>query len=122
MSSAASSAGVTEDGEYTDKESVALYIHLYGHLPPNFISKTKARQAGWVSTEGNLDEVLPGKSIGGSEFYNDDGQLPEARGRRWTECDIGYQGGFRGSERIVFSNDGLVYYTPDHYSTFERLY
>ena len=92
------------------------------HLPDNFVSKTKARNAGWDSKEGNLDEVLPGMSIGGSEFKNYDGQLPDAAGRIWTECDINYTGGYRGSERIVFSNDGLIYYTGDHYQTFEQLY
>ena len=116
------SPSIDENGEYTDKESVALYIHTYGHLPSNFISKTKARKAGWKNTEGNLWDVLPGMSIGGSEYHNDDGALPDKRGRRWTECDIGYDGGYRGAERLVFSNDGLIYYTPDHYNTFERLY
>ena len=124
IASAQASAGVTvqEDGEYTDKDSVALYIHTYGHLPSNDISKTKARKAGWVSEKGNLWEVLPGKSIGGSEYHNDDGQLPDAAGRRWTECDIDYAGGRRNAKRIVFSNDGLVFYTDDHYNTFEQLY
>ena len=121
-SSDASASSVVEDGTYTSKDEVALYIHTYGHLPSNFISKTKAKEAGWVSSEGNLDEVCPGKSIGGSTFYNDDGLLPEADGRTWKECDINYTGGFRGSERIVFSNDGLIYYTNDHYQTFEQLY
>ncbi|MCI1665602.1 MAG: hypothetical protein LKI25_04430 [Atopobiaceae bacterium] len=115
-------ASVSEDGTYTGKDEVALYIHTYGHLPSNFISKTKARAAGWVSSEGNLDEVCPGKSIGGSQYHNDDGSLPDADGRTWTECDIDYTGGYRGGERIIFSNDGLVYYTGDHYQTFERLY
>lgn len=119
---APSDISVVEDGTYTSKDEVALYIHTYGHLPSNFISKTKAKKAGWVASEGNLDEVCPGKSIGGSQFYNDDGLLPEANGRTWTECDINYHGGYRGSERIVFSNDGLIYYTGDHYSSFERLY
>ncbi|MDO4533450.1 MAG: ribonuclease domain-containing protein [Coriobacteriia bacterium] len=113
---------VYENGTYTSKDEVAAYIYEFGHLPSNFISKTKARKAGWVPSKGNLDEVCPGKSIGGSEFYNDDGQLPDARGRTWKECDINYSGGHRGSERIVFSNDGLVFYTPDHYRTFEQLY
>ena len=121
-SSDVSASGVAEDGTYTSKDEVALYIHTYGHLPSNFISKTKAKKAGWVSSEGNLDEVCPGKSIGGSTFYNDDGLLPDADGRSWKECDINYTGGFRGSERIVFSNDGLIYYTNDHYQTFEQLY
>ena len=113
---------VTEDGTYTSKDEVAAYIHEFGHLPSNFISKTKARKAGWESSKGNLDEVCPGKSIGGSVFYNDEGSLPDAEGREWHECDINYSGGFRGRERIVFSNDGLIYYTGDHYKTFERLY
>lgn len=113
---------VVESGEYSDKDSVAYYVHTYGHLPSNYISKTKARKAGWVSTEGNLWDVLPGKSIGGSEFYDDDEQLPYKKGRRWTECDIDYKGGFRNAKRIVFSNDGLVFYTDDHYKTFKQLY
>lgn len=113
---------VTETGRYTSKDEVALYIHTYGYLPSNFISKSKARDKGWVPSKGNLDKVCPGMSIGGSRFYNDEGQLPDARGRQWTECDINYHGGYRGQERIVFSNDGLIFYTGNHYKTFERLY
>lgn len=120
--SATGGVSVVEDGTYTSKDEVAAYIHEFGRLPSNFISKTKARNAGWESSKGNLDEVLPGMSIGGSVFYDDDDQLPDAPGRTWKECDINYTGGYRGSERIVFSNDGLVYYTADHYKTFERLY
>ena len=113
---------VTEDGEYSDADSVALYIHEFGHLPSNYISKTKARKAGWVNTDGNLWDVLPGMSIGGSDFYDDDEQLPYARGRTWKECDVNYEGGYRGAERLVYSNDGLIFYTGDHYKTFEQLY
>ena len=116
------SATVSRDGSYTSKEDIALYLHTYGELPSNFISKTKAREAGWNPQKGNLDEVCPGKSIGGSVFYNDDNALPDAPNRTWHECDVNYQGGHRGPERIVYSNDGLIYYTPDHYKTFERLY
>ena len=118
----ASNVSVSEDGTYTSKEEVAAYIHEFGHLPSNYISKSKAKKAGWVSSEGNLDKVLPGMSIGGSVFYNDEGVLPDAPGRNWTECDINYEGGYRGAERIVFSDDGLVFYTGDHYKTFEQLY
>lgn len=113
---------VKESGEYTDKDSVALYIHLYGHVPSNYVTKTKARKAGWVNTKGNLWDVLPGKSIGGGGFYNDDGMMPDAPGREWFECDIDYEGGFRNAKRLVYSNDGLIYYTDDHYKTFQRLY
>ncbi|MGI6070790.1 MAG: ribonuclease domain-containing protein [Blautia sp.] len=113
---------ITEDGQYTSKEEVAEYVHQYGHLPENFISKTKARKLGWDSKEGNLWEVAPGKSIGGSQFKNYDGTLPDKPGRTWTECDIDYQGGYREAKRLIFSNDGLIFYTEDHYQTFEQLY
>lgn len=113
---------ITEDGQYTAKEEVAEYVHRFGHLPDNFISKTKARKLGWDNKEGNLWDVAPGKSIGGSQFKNYDGALPDKPGRTWTECDIDYQGGYREAKRLIFSNDGLVYYTEDHYKTFEQIY
>lgn len=112
---------VREDGEYDSKEEVALYIHLYGHLPSNYISKSKAEKAGWPG--GSLEEYCPGKCIGGSRFGNYEGILPEKDGRKWTECDIDTLGArSRGVKRIVFSNDGLIYYTEDHYESFELLY
>jgi hypothetical protein len=110
-----------ENGSYTTKDDVALYIHTYGHLPPNFITKKEAQMAGWVG--GSLEQVLPGMCIGGDYFGNYEGQLPKAKGRKWTECDINTLGAkSRGAERIVFSNDGLIYYTSDHYESFELLY
>ena len=111
---------VDEDGEYTSKEELALYIHLYGHLPGNFVTKAEAEAAGW--TGGAVGKTLPGKSIGGDRFYNREGLLPKASGRVWTECDVGERRNTRGGERIVFSNDGLIYYSPDHYDSFELLY
>ena len=112
---------LAEDGTYTTKEDVARYIHLYGHLPDNFITKKEAQQLGW--TGGSLEPYAPGCCIGGSRFGNYEGLLPEADGRTWTECDINTLGAkSRGPERIVFSNDGLIYYTGDHYQTFELLY
>lgn len=113
---------IAESGEYTSKEDVAKYIHLYGHLPSNFITKKEAKELGWVSKEGNLGEVAPGKSIGGDYFGNYEGLLPEAEGREYHECDIDANGGYRGEKRIVYSNDGLIYYTQDHYESFEQLY
>ncbi|MCI2049044.1 MAG: ribonuclease [Lachnospiraceae bacterium] len=116
------SEGVTEEGTYSDKEHVALYLHLYGHLPDNYITKKEAESLGWVSSEGNLWDVAPGKSIGGSRFGNYDGNLPEKKGRKYYECDIDFDGTYRSAERIIYSSDGLIYYTGDHYKTFERLY
>ena len=112
---------IDEDGSYTTKEDVALYIHTYGHLPGNFITKKEAQALGWSG--GSLEPYAPGKCIGGSRFGNYEGLLPEAEGRTYTECDINTLGADkRGAERIVFSNDGLIYYTGDHYESFELLY
>ncbi|MCI8852905.1 MAG: ribonuclease [Lachnospiraceae bacterium] len=112
---------LAEDGSYTSKEDVALYIHLYGHLPDNFITKKEAEKLGWEG--GFLEPFAPGKCIGGSRFGNYEGLLPEKDGRTYTECDIDTLGAKkRGAKRIVFSNDGLVYYTEDHYESFELLY
>lgn len=112
---------LSEDGVYTSKDDVALYIHLYGHLPSNFITKKEASALGWSG--GDLEPYAPGKCIGGGRFGNYEGLLPEADGRIYTECDIDTLGAKkRGSKRIVFSNDGLIFYTEDHYKSFELLY
>lgn len=113
---------ISENGTYTTKDEVAKYLHLYGHLPANFITKKEAKKLGWVSSEGNLNEVAPGMSIGGDYFGNYEGLLPEADDRDYYECDIDFDGAYRGGKRIVFSNDGLIYYTEDHYESFELLY
>ena len=110
-----------EDGSYTSKEDVALYLYLYGHLPDNFITKREAEKLGWSG--GSLEPYAPGMCIGGNRFGNYEGLLPEAEGRTYTECDIDSLGASkRGAKRIVFSNDGLIYYTGDHYASFELLY
>lgn len=113
---------ILESGSYTTPEDVAEYIHTFGTLPHNFITKDEAIALGWDKSKGNLWEVADGMSIGGDRFGNFEGLLPDSEGRYWTECDVNYQGGFRGSERIIFSNDGLIFYTNDHYQTFEQLY
>ena len=91
-------------------------------MPQNYSTKQKAQEKGWDSKAGNLDKVLPGMSIGGSAFGNYEGQLPKAKGRKYYECDIDYTGGYRNEKRLIYSNDGLVFYTQDHYKTFEQLY
>lgn len=110
------------EGSYTSKEDVALYLHRYGELPANFITKSEAGDLGWRASKGNLWDVTDQKSIGGDRFGNREELLPDSSGRKYYECDINYEGGYRGAERIVYSNDGLVYYTSDHYESFELLY
>jgi hypothetical protein len=113
---------IDEDGSYTDKKNVALYIHTYGKLPQNYINKKTAESMGWSSGEA-VSSFAPGKSIGGDRFGNYEGLLPKKKGRTYYECDIdAYGEKSRGAKRIVFSNDGLVYYTEDHYESFELLY
>lgn len=110
------------DGAYDTKDEVALYIHLFGKLPSNYVTKSQAKAIyGWK--RGSLDSVAPGMAIGGDSFGNREGLLPKKSGRTWTECDIGTIGSSsRGAKRIVFSNDGLIYYTDDHYQSFQLLY
>lgn len=110
---------VVEGGSYTTKEEVALYIYTYGELPANFITKSEAQDLGWVSKEGNLWDVAPGMSIGGDRYGNYEQLLPDGK---YRECDINYAGGYRGDERIVYSTDGYIYYTDDHYESFTQLY
>ena len=112
---------IDEDGIYTSKEDVALYIHTYNKLPKNFITKNQAKKYGWSS--GGLDKYYENGCIGGDVFGNKEGLLPAKEGRIWYECDIDtLHQKKRGSKRIVFSSDGLIYYTGDHYESFELLY
>lgn len=114
-------AQLDRDGSYTTKDDVALYIHLYGELPANFITKEQAGELGWEG--GSLEPYAPGKCIGGSRFGNYEGNLPKREGRTYRECDIDTLGASsRGAKRLVYSDDGLIYYTADHYKTFELLY
>ncbi len=113
---------VEEDGVYSTPDLVAAYIYTFHKLPSNFITKNEASKLGWVSNKGNLWDVTDEMSIGGDKFGNYEGLLPKAKGRQWYECDVNYYGGYRGSERILYSNDGLIYYTDDHYESFTQLY
>lgn len=112
---------IAEDGWYYSAEDVALYIHTYGYLPGNFITKDEARDLGWEG--GSVEDYAEGCAIGGDRFGNREGILPAAKGRTYYECDIDTLGrNSRGAKRIVFSDDGLIYYTDDHYESFTLLY
>jgi guanyl-specific ribonuclease Sa len=112
---------VIKGEHYNSKEDVSLYIHLYGTLPTNYITKQQAQELGFIASKGNLWEVTDRLIIGGDRFGNREKLLPEKSGRQYYECDVNYNGGFRGAERLVYSNDGLIFYTSDHYATFKEI-
>ena len=107
-------------GYYYDVENVVLYLETYGELPPNYITKSEARKLGWEG--GSVEKYRDGAAIGGDPFGNREGLLPEASGRHYTECDIDTDGyGSRGARRLIFSDDGLYFYTRDHYESFTEV-
>lgn len=111
-------AALEEDGTYNSAEDVSLYLYTFGHLPENYITKNKARDLGW--TGGSVERVAPGCAIGGDRFGNREGVLPKGT---YYECDIDTIGeSSRGAKRLVYSDDGRIYYTEDHYETFTLLY
>lgn len=106
----------------TAPQDIADYIFAHGTLPDNFLTKNEAQQLGWDSSKNYVSDVAPGYSIGGDKFGNYEGLLPDASGRKWYEADANYTAGPRGAERILYSSDGLVYYTNDHYQTFTEMH
>ena len=120
-SSAAASALPDPDGVYNSKDDVALYLYTYGELPQNYITKKEAKKLGWQG--GSVEQVAPGKAIGGDYYGNYEGTLPDVSGEEYHECDIDTLGRkSRGAKRIIYSTDGRIYYTEDHYESFELLY
>ena len=114
--------GVKEGEFYFSAEDVAEYLYTYGELPPNYLRKQEAQDLGWVASKGNLWKVTDHGVIGGDRFGNYEGRLPKKKNRKYYECDVNYDGGHRGPERLIYSSDGLIYYTADHYETFTLLY
>ena len=112
---------IEEDGWYDSMQEVAIYLTFFEELPGNYLTKKEAEALGWESRRGNLWDVADGCSIGGDRFGNREGLLPAAKGRKWTECDIDFDGGYRNGKRVVFSTDGLIYYTDDHYESFDKV-
>jgi len=105
----------------TEEKTVISYLRQNHQLPENYITKKKAREAGWDARAGNLCDVLPGKAIGGDRFSNREGRLPSASKRVWREADINYRCGRRGADRVLFASDGLIYVSKDHYQHFVRV-
>ena len=111
-------AGTATDMGYRGADAVILFMN---ELPSYYLSKKQVRRAGWQDWKGNLNDVLPGKMIGGDVYKNREGKLPDLPGRIWYEADINYENGYRNRQRLLYSNDGLVFVTYDHYQTFYEI-
>ncbi len=107
--------------QLTQQKRVVSYLQQHQRLPDYYLTKKQAREQGWDARNGNLCSVLPGKAIGGDRFSNREGQLPTASRRIWREADINYQCGRRGADRLLYSSDGLIFVTRDHYKNFIRV-
>ena len=110
----------TPAGPIIDPQEIADYLFEHGTLPDNFITKKEAQDLGWEG--GDLSRYAPGKSIGGDRFVNYEGLLPQVKGRKYYEADCWYTGGRRNEHRVIYSSDGHVWYTDDHYQTFTELF
>lgn len=106
--------------ELTKESVIVPFVKQNGRLPECYITKIEAAEHGWNASKGNLCDVLPGRAIGGDVFTNRERSLPVKKGRTWYEADLNYNCGHRNSDRLLFSNDGLVYVTHDHYKTFKQ--
>lgn len=106
--------------DLTREDKVISYLKENHQLPAYYITKAAARKLGWKPEAGNLCEVLPGKAIGGDYFGNREGRLPKAAKRKYFEADLNYNCGRRGADRLIYSSDGLIFTTKDHYKTFQK--
>lgn len=110
------------EGPIIDPQSIADYLFAHGELPENFLTKQEARKLGWDSYRNYVSDVAPGMSIGGDRFGNYEELLPVVKGRKYYEADCWYISGKRNAYRIIYSDDGHVWYTEDHYQTFTELF
>ena len=110
------------EGPIIDPQSIADYLFAHNELPENFITKKEAQSLGWDSRYNYLSDVAPGKSIGGDYFGNYEEKLPVGKGISYHEADCYYTRGKRNAYRIIYSSDGRVWYTEDHYNTFTELF
>ena len=89
-------------------------------LPDYYITIEDIYNLGWEKGMNPID-YAPGKMITGGIYQNRNGHLPQKDERTWHEADINYRQGKRNSQRIVWSNDGLIFVTYDHYETFHEI-
>ncbi len=114
------SVNVKDISALTDERIVVEYVRKHNRLPDYYMTKREANSKGWNSSKGNLCDVLPGIAIGGDHFGNREGLLPKKSGRKYFEADLNYNCGRRNADRLVYSNDGLIFITKDHYKSFQK--
>ncbi len=105
--------------QLTDANTVARWVQQHQRLPDFYLTKNEARRQGWNPSQGNLCDVLPGRAIGGDRFGNREKRLPMQTGRVWFEADVNYHCGHRDADRLLYSSDGLIFLTTDHYRSFK---
>lgn len=104
--------------ELTSENVVINFVKANKKLPDYYVTKSEAKKNGWVPSKGNLCDVLPGKAIGGDKFSNREKNLPG--NDQYFEADVNYNCGNRNADRIVFTKNGEVYLTKDHYKSFQK--
>ena len=104
--------------ELTSEKLVIDFVKANKKLPDYYITKGEARNQGWVASKGNLCDALPGRAIGGDKFSNREKSLPP--GNQYFEADVNYNCGNRNADRIVFTKNGEVWLTHDHYKSFQK--
>lgn len=122
---------VEESGLYTTKDSVAAYLCKFDKLPANYVGKSEGKKLYESKTGNTFDKwnfnpwTTIGVMIGGDNFDNFSSSpdnyhatLPEGS---YHEADVDYSGANRGTKRLVYQPDCVIYYTSDHYDTFYKL-
>lgn len=102
------------------KEGADYWLKYFGELPKYYATKDYAYSVGWRDGKSPA-KFLSGRMISGGIYYNSNGHLPDVPGRIWYEADINYYEGKRNRHRILWSNDGLIFVTYDHYETFYEI-
>ncbi|SDJ30216.1 ribonuclease domain-containing protein [Chryseobacterium jejuense] len=115
---AGSSSAQVSIEKLTEEKTVINYVKQNHKLPDYYITKREARNQGWNPSKGNLCEILPGRAIGGDKFGNREGRLPD--GNQYFEADVNYDCGGRNADRIIYTKNGDVYLTKNHYKSFEK--
>ena len=115
---------VQESGKYTTRDSVAAYLCKFNKLPSNYVGKNEGQQL-YESKTGKTFEkwnfnpwTTINVMIGGDKFGNNEGLLPQGS---YHEADVDYSAKNRGTKRLVYQSDCVIYYTADHYESFSKL-